>query len=136
MEAEKIDYILLQDNDDKINLTAFLELSEKEKMKNNSDLLRYLTTEYYVIKLLFIIMLYNPFINLFIKLDIYLDIQLSRDDRNKLTKIHIAIILLTLILIQFFGDDTLLCNISKLISGLYLILNIVQLIKSNDKEKL
>jgi hypothetical protein len=137
MDAEKIDYILLEDNDDKINLTAFIELSEKQIRKNNNtDLLRYLTAEYYPIRLLFGIMMYNPFMHIFIKLDKYFDIPLSREDRKSITKIHIALIILTMLLTELFTEDTLWSNILKILSGVYLLINSFQLIKLLEKEML
>ena len=96
MDDNKLHYSLLSDtekmNEDKYE--GFYEISKKQKEKNSHSLIKYLTSEYSIIKFLFLTLIYNPFIYLLFKEDDYFEMGMTKSDKHKINIIHIIILII------------------------------------------
>ena len=131
MEDNKLNYSLLSDTDNtnNNNYEGFYEIYKKQKEKNSNTLLKYLTSEYSIIKYLFLSIIYNPFIYLLIKEEDYFEIEMTKSHEKNLNIIHIIILILIHIYIQIMIDDIFLGNVRKIITMIYLGFNIYIFLK-------
>ena len=130
MDDNKLNYSLLSDydnsNEDKYE--GFNYISKKKYYKKTS-LIKYLTNEYSIMRILFMTLIYNPFIYLMFKEEYFYEMGITKFDRRKINIIHIIILLLFQSYIHLMIDDIYWGSILKFITMIYLVLNIYIFLK-------